>query len=168
MITKFLRSMLVLPLLMVFGMVGASADTAATGSNMTITVPASTTLIARVAVAVTVQVKCTAPDLSQYTIFYPPTVFFNTGTVTVSQAFGTSVNNARGEFAPVICDGNTDPYTVYLTATTVPFHPGPAAIFATASWTEQWGGCLNAAPYTCSYFSVTDSASVQGPLTLSN
>jgi len=168
MIKKLIRSIVVLPLLMVFGMVGASADTTATGSNMTITVPASATLTARVDVAVTVQVKCTAPDLSQYTIFYPPTVFFNDGGVFVSQAFGTSVNTVRGDFGPVICDGNSYPYTIYFTPTTHPFHPGPAAIYATATWTEQWGGCLNVAPYTCSFLSVTDNASVQGPITLSN
>src|SRR4029077_14558091 len=106
----------------------ASADTTATGSNMTITVPASATLTARVGVAVTGQGKCTAPDLSQYTIFYPPTVFFNDGGVFLSQAFGTSVNTVRGDFGPVICDGNSYPYTIYFTPTTHPFHPGPAAI----------------------------------------
>jgi len=167
MITKLLRSMFVLPLLLVYGMVGASADTTGTGSNMMITAPASATLTARVAMTVTVQVECSAPDLSQYTIFYPPTIFFNSGTVFVSQASRTSVNRTMSGFGPVTCDGTSYPYTVYLTANTAPFHPGPAAIFATASWTEQWGGCLNVAPYTCSFLSVTDSASVQGPLTLS-
>ncbi len=167
MITKFLRSLFILPLLMVFGMVGASADTSATGNNMTITVPSSATLTARVALAVSIQVQCVAED-SQYTnFFYPVTVFFNTGTTTVLQASGTTVNRARADFGPITCDGTTHTYTAYLAAGTAPFHPGPAAIFASATWFEQFGGCLISDPTNCGFFEFTNSASVQGPITLS-
>src|SRR2546423_6673136 len=127
MLSKVLRSTLVLPVLMVFGMVGASAATTDTGSNMTITVPSKATLTARVGVEVTVQVSCSAPDLSAYTLWYPATVFYNSGSVTVSQAAGNSVAHANAGFGPITCDGNTYPYSLYMEAGSVPFHPGPAA-----------------------------------------
>lgn len=166
MAVKLLRSIVVTVLLCALGTVSAAADTSATGTGMTITVPSTATVTARVAVSVNVGVQCTAPDLSQYIITYPATVFFNTGAVSISQAFGTRVNTAIAGFGPIVCDGNSYTYPVLVVAGTAPWHAGPAAISASAEWTEEWGGCLVSDPTNCGFFMVTDSASVTGLVTM--
>ncbi len=166
MITKLLRSLAVVPLLVGLGTVAASADTTGTGTNMSMTVPSTATLIARVAVPVTVEITCTLPNLSQFFIFNGPFTFSN-GSVTVSQASGTSVNNATGSIGQITCDGTSHSYGVSILAS-APLHPGAAAITGSASFTESFFGCLEVPPFGCNFFSFTDSASVLGPLTLSS
>jgi hypothetical protein len=165
MFTKLARSVALVPLLIGLGTVSASADTTGTGPNMTMTVPSSATLIARVAIPVTVQITCSAPDLSQFSIFSGP---FSNGSasVTVSQASGTGVNNATGS-AQIVCDNQAHSYSVSILAS-APFHHGAAAITASASWFEEFFGCLNVPPFGCNFFSFNDSASVQGPLSLTS
>lgn len=165
MIGKLARSLAVVPLLVGLGTVSASADTTGTGINMTVTVPSSATLIARVAIPVTVQINCSAPDLSPYFIFSGP---FSNGSVsvTVSQAAGTSVNSATGS-AQIVCDNQAHSYSVSILAS-APFRRGAAAITASASWFEDFDGCLNVPPFGCNFFSFSDNASVQGPLSLSS
>jgi len=169
MTSRILRSLLVtLGALALVGLetAGVSASTTGTGTNMTITVPSSASVTARVAVPLTVQVTCTAPDLSGYIITYPATVFFNSGGVSITQALGQSVTTAIAGFGPVTCDGNTYSYSVLVVSGTSPFHGGKALVQASASWNEQWGGCLISDPTNCGFFSVTDSASVVGTISL--
>lgn len=165
MISKVLRSMIVLPLLFAAGTVAASADTTGTGSGMSITVPSSATLIARVAIPVTVQITCSAPDLSSFSIFNGP--FVNSGgSVTVSQASGRGVNSAVGNInGPITCDNSAHSYNVSIVAT-APFHLGQAAITGFATFNESFFGCRNLPPFGCRFFTFQDSASAQGPLTL--
>ena len=165
MFSKILRSMIVVPLLLAAGTVAASADTTGTGSGMSITVPSSATLVARVAVPLTVQITCSAPSLSNYYVYYGP--FVNSGSsFTVSQASGRGVNSASGSISgAIICDGASHSYDVSILASS-PFHTGQAAITASASWGESFYGCLNVAPYGCNYFNLQDSASAQGALTI--
>ena len=165
MFSKILRSMIVVPLLIAAGTVAASADTTGTGSGMSITVPSSATLVARVAVPLTVQITCSAPNLSNYFVYNGPYISSG-GSVTVSQASGKGVNNATGWINGALnCDGASHSYDVAILATS-PFHPGQAAITGSASWNESFWGCLNVAPYGCNYFSFQNSASAQGALTI--
>jgi len=163
--SKVIRSLVVVPVLVAMGTVAAAADTTGTGNNMTLTVPSSATLIARVAVPVTIQIQCTGA-LDTSTFYYLNGPFYNSGgTVTVSQASGRTVNSATGSVNQLIqCDGLSHSYQVSVLAS-APFRTGQAAITSSASWSESVYGCSYV--LGCGYFSVQASASAQGPLTLS-
>jgi hypothetical protein len=169
MFAKVLRSLAVLPLLLAAStaVASASADTTGTGSGMSITLPNSATLIARVAVPVSAQITCSPPDLSNYNIYGGP-YFYSNGSVTVSQASGRTVNSATGFVnGQIVCDNTAHSYDISVLAS-APFHNGAAAITGSASWTEQFYGCLNVYPYGCNYFTFQNSASAQGALSLSS
>lgn len=165
MITRLFGSMILLPALLAAGTVGASADTTGNGSGMSLTVPSSAALIARVAIPVTVQISCRPPDLSVYSIFNSPFVN-SSGAVTVSQPSGRSVNSATGFVSgQIICDNTSHAYAVSILAT-APFRTGQAAITGSASWTESFFGCLNVPPFGCNFFTFQNAVSAQGPLSL--
>lgn len=165
MFTKILRSLAVVPVLLVMGTVVAAADTSGTGNNMTLTVPSSATLIAKVAVPVTIQITCTG-GIDTSSFFYLQGPYYSTSaTVTVSQPSGRTVNSATGStYQPIQCDGALHSYQFSVLAS-APFRNGQAAITGSANWSEYVYGCS----YTlgCGSFSAQASASVQGPLTLS-
>jgi len=161
---KLLGSLVVVPVLLVMGAVAASADSSGTGYNMTITVPSSATLIARVAVPVTVQIACTGSvDTSGFWQVYGP--YFSQGaSVTISQPSGRSVNSATGFVnGPIACDGVTHSYQVSVLAS-APFRNGQAAITASANWSEYGYGC---GYMGCNSFSASANATAQGALSLS-
>jgi hypothetical protein len=160
-----LRSLVVVPVLIALGTVAAAADTTGTGSNMTLTVPSSATLIARVAVPVTVQIQCTGSlDTSGFYYIQGP-YFSSNASVTISQASGRTVNSATGYVnQTLVCDGTTHSYDVSVLAS-APFRNGQAAITSSAGWTESLWGCSYF--LGCNYFSVQANASVQGPISLS-
>jgi hypothetical protein len=165
MFSKVLRSLVVVPVLVAMGTVAAAADTTGTGSNMTLTVPSSATLIAKVAVPVTIQIQCTGSiDLSSFYYIQGP-YFSSNGAVTISQASGRTVNSATGYLSQSIaCDGTTHSYPVSVLAN-APFRNGQAAITASAGWSEYLWGCSYY--FGCNSFSVQANASVQGPISLS-
>ena len=164
MFSKVVRSLLVVPVLVVMGTVAAAADTTGTGNNMTLTVPSSATLIARVAVPVTIQIQCTG-NIDTSTFYYFNGPYYNSnGTVTVSQPSGRTVNSATGGInQPIQCDGASHAYSVSVLAS-APFRTVSAAITASASWAEYIYGCSYV--LGCGSFSVQASASAQGPLSL--
>jgi len=165
MLNKLLRSFALLPVLLLATAVAAAADTTGSGNNMTLTVPSSATLIARVAVPVTVSIQCTG-SLDTSSFYYLQGPYYNSNVaVTVSQPSGKTVNSATG-FAgvPINCDGTTQTLPVSVLAS-VPFHQGAAAITASAQWSESVYGCSYV--LGCGYFSVQANATAQGALSLS-
>lgn len=165
MFSKVIRSLVVVPVLLVMGTIGAAADTTGSGYNMTLTQPSSATLIARVAVPVTVQIQCTG-SLDTSSFYYLNGPYYNSnGTVTVSQAQGRTVNSATGWInQAIVCDGASHSYQVSVLASS-PFRNGQAAITSSASWSEWVYGCSYY--LGCGSFSVQASATAQGQLTLS-
>jgi len=165
MLSKVIRSLFVVPVLLVMGTVAAAAATTGTGNNMTLTVPSSATLIARVAVPVTIQIQCTG-GIDTSTFYYLQGPYYNSiGTVTVSQPAGQTVNSATGTVnQAILCDGASHSYQVSVLAS-APFHTGQAAITSSASWSEFVYGCSYV--LGCGYFSAQAGASAQGPLALS-
>lgn len=165
MVTKILRSLAAVPVLLVTTAVVAAADTTGTGYNMTLTVPSSATLIAKVAVPVTMQIACTG-SLDTSSFYYINGPFYSSNaSVTVSQSQGRTVNSATGSTnQPIVCDGAAHSYQISVIAN-APFRTGQAAITGSANWSEYVYGCS----YTlgCGSFSVQANASAQGPLTLS-
>jgi hypothetical protein len=168
MLSKLLRSLAIVPALLVVTAVVAAADTTGTGNNMTITVPSSATLIARVAVPVTIQIQCTNTlDLTGISVYNGPYIY-SSATVTVSQPAGRTVNSATGYTSQQIaCDGATHSYQVSVLAS-APFKNGAAAITSQANWSEYAYGCgyVNN-NFFCGQFSAQANASAQGPLSLS-
>jgi len=165
MLSKVIRSLVVVPVLVAMGTVGAAADTTGTGNNMTLTVPSSATLIARVAVPVTIQIECTG-GIDTSTFYYLNGPYYSSGaSVTVSQPSGRTVNSATGTTNQAIqCDGASHSYQVSVLAS-APFRTGQAAITSSANWSEYLYGCSYV--LGCGSFSAQASASAQGPLTLS-
>jgi hypothetical protein len=164
MFSKVIRSLVVVPVLIVMGTIGAAADTTGTGYNMTLTVPSSATLIARVAVPVTIQIQCTG-GIDTSTFYYLQGPYYNSGgSVTVSQPAGRTVNNATGTVnQAIVCDGASHAYQVSVLAS-APFRSGQTAITSSASWSESVYGCSWV--LGCGYFSSQASATAQGQLTL--
>lgn len=162
-----LLSLAAVPVMLLMGSVAASADTSGTGYNMTVTAPSSATLIAKVAIPVTIQIQCSGnfdPSTLGFWFYYPP-YYSSNATVTVSQAAGRSVNSATGLVnQALVCDGISRPYSVSLLAN-APFRNGQAAITVSASWSEFVSGYSFTSGYTT--VSASASASAQGPLTLS-
>jgi len=165
MLSKLIRSLLVVPILVALGTVAAAADTTGTGNNMTLTVPSSAKLIARVAVPVTIQIQCTG-GIDTSTFYYLPGPYYNSNaSVTISQASGRTVNSASGSVNQAIqCDGLSHSYSVSVLAS-APLRTGQAAITSSATWFESVYGCSYV--LGCGYFSSQASASAQGPLALS-
>jgi hypothetical protein len=165
MFSKVIRSLVVVPVLILVGTIGAAADSSGTGNNMTLTVPSAATLIARVAVPVTVKIQCTG-GIDTSTFYYLNGPYYNSGaSVTVSQASGRTVNSATGTTnQPILCDGAAHSYQVSVLAN-APFRTGQAAITSSASWNEYVYGCSYV--LGCGSFQASASASAQGPLTLS-
>jgi len=162
---KLLRSLVVVPVLVAMGTVGAAADTTGTGNNMTLTVPSSATLIARVAVPVTIDISCTGSiDTSTFYYLQGP-YYYSSASVTVSQASGRAVNSATGYTNQTIqCDGVSHSYPISVLAST-PFHNGQAAITSSANWSEYVYGCSYV--LGCGSFSAQANASAQAALSLS-
>src|SRR2546421_1211292 len=87
MVKRFLLSPGVLPIMLLAAPVIASAETIGSGSGMTISIPSSVDVLARVAASVPVSISCNGFDQQSA---------YNYGSlqVTLSQASGKTVNSA--------------------------------------------------------------------------
>jgi hypothetical protein len=142
---------LLFPALLALVPTGASAGgggTGATSQGMTLSVPATATVVNRLAIPVTVTATCA------------PLPNFQGGNLAVGieEAAGSSIANGAGYLAGLVCDNAPHDYVVTVTAfpNGPPFHGGPAVMtvsgFASGWYWQTVCGYLDPITGYCYYW----------------